>query len=299
MNAIAFNGNISSWNVSNVSSMRRMFSGATSFNQNLNLWDVSLVTSMSAMFSDANSFNGALSSWDVSSVSDMSYMFERANNFNQDIGNWNVANVVNMISMFKEAIIFNQNIGYWDVDSVIYMDHLFQEARAFNQNLGLWDISSVTRMNEIFNNNNGPGSLSISNYDSTLIGWQANSHQLNVPFGALNLDYCLSDSARTLLIADGWNFTGDSKNCLGVSIEEEQTKNELSIYPSPSNGIVNIELNEAIENQDVIILNALGRVIKSVSVIGEESFQMDLSDFPKGLYYVKYNNRVSKLLLGG
>jgi surface protein len=41
-----FNGNISRWDVSNVTDMNSMFNGAESFNQPIGNWDVSKVTDM-------------------------------------------------------------------------------------------------------------------------------------------------------------------------------------------------------------------------------------------------------------
>ena len=64
-----FNQDISSWDVSNVTDMGRMFSG-TSFNQPIGDWDVSSVTVMRFMFSGASSFNKDLSSWSVDGVID-------------------------------------------------------------------------------------------------------------------------------------------------------------------------------------------------------------------------------------
>ena len=52
--AKAFNGDISSWNVSNVINMRGMFTGASAFNQDLNGWNVSNVTNMELMFGSAS-----------------------------------------------------------------------------------------------------------------------------------------------------------------------------------------------------------------------------------------------------
>ena len=61
-------GNISGWDVSNVTDMSSMFYGCTYFNQNISSWDVSNVIGMSYMFAWCESFNQDLSNWNVSKV---------------------------------------------------------------------------------------------------------------------------------------------------------------------------------------------------------------------------------------
>src|SRR5690606_16244702 len=56
-------------------------------------WDVSHVTDMRWMFTGATNFNGDISEWDTSSVTNMSYMFFGAKSFNQDISKWDVSSV--------------------------------------------------------------------------------------------------------------------------------------------------------------------------------------------------------------
>ena len=48
-----------------------MFEGAAAFNGDLSGWDVRNVTDMSSMFCSAAAFNGDLSGWDVRNVTDM------------------------------------------------------------------------------------------------------------------------------------------------------------------------------------------------------------------------------------
>ena len=78
-------GEISTWDVSNVTNMAWMFAEATSFNQPLNNWNVSNVTNMRWMFQGATSFNQPLNNWDVSNVTYMNRMFKNATSFNQPL----------------------------------------------------------------------------------------------------------------------------------------------------------------------------------------------------------------------
>merc|ERR1712238_485397 len=65
------NADLSSWDVSSVTSMWEMFKTASVFNGDISRWDVSVVTTMQAMFNQASIFNSDISSWDVSSVTRM------------------------------------------------------------------------------------------------------------------------------------------------------------------------------------------------------------------------------------
>ena len=58
-----FNGDISRWNVSNVTDMNCMFEGAQLFNQPIGNWNVKSVKYFQYMFKNALSFDQDLSSW--------------------------------------------------------------------------------------------------------------------------------------------------------------------------------------------------------------------------------------------
>ena len=94
-------GNISDWDVSNVTDMSNLFKDKTNFNDDISNWDVSNVTSMNSMFAYAQSFNQDIGSWDVSSVINMRGMFDNAISFNQDISNWCVTNIGSEPSNFS------------------------------------------------------------------------------------------------------------------------------------------------------------------------------------------------------
>ena len=96
-----FNGDISEWNVSNVTNMRFMFYGCKLFNQDISNWDVSNATDMSGMFLTCTKFNQDISNWDVSNVENMAWMFGGCSKFNQDISGWDVSNVNNITGIFS------------------------------------------------------------------------------------------------------------------------------------------------------------------------------------------------------
>lgn len=137
-------------NLSAVTDMRRMFSGASAFNQPIGNWDTSNVTYMASMFSGASTFNQPIGNWNTSNVTNMSWMFKNATSFNQPLGNWDTSSVTNMASMFSGASTFNQPIGNWDTSSVTDMHEMFYDAESFNQPIGDWNTSSVTDMRGMF-----------------------------------------------------------------------------------------------------------------------------------------------------
>ncbi len=76
MDASNVNPDVANWDTSNVLNMASMFRGASNANPNLELWDTSAVTGMAGMFGNASSFNRDLSNWDISQVANMEFMFD-------------------------------------------------------------------------------------------------------------------------------------------------------------------------------------------------------------------------------
>ena len=100
--------NISTWNVSLVTSMNKLFQNKNTFNNDLSEWDVSQVTNMQQMFNGAIRFNSDLSDWDVSLVTDMNSMFESATSFAPtDLSKWDVSLVIDFSDMFNSASSFD------------------------------------------------------------------------------------------------------------------------------------------------------------------------------------------------
>ncbi len=193
--------------LSDVTSMAGMFQDAQSLNasdSNIIQWDVSNVTDMGYMFSGAASFNQDLGGWDVSSVTNTESMFEGANSFDQDLGGWDVSSVTDMDSMFESATNFNQDLSQWDVSSVTDMDGMFNGATNFNQDLSQWDVSSVETMIFMFD---AAEALTPTNYDRILIGWATQELQNGLSFDASGPEYCNGGPFRMHITQSfGWSI---------------------------------------------------------------------------------------------
>jgi surface protein len=138
--------------LSRVTNISLMFSGARYFNQDISNWDTSKIQRMNNVFSGADAFNQSIGKWDVRAVKTMSYMFTFTDNFNQDLSQWETDSLTSMRSMFRGAKAFNQNIETFNVSQVTDMYRTFFNASAFNQPLTLWNtqVGNVETMKEMF-----------------------------------------------------------------------------------------------------------------------------------------------------
>ena len=208
--ASSFDQDIREWNTLLVTDMREMFREATSFNQDIGEWDTDAVTNMGGMFNGASSFNQDIGGWNTLLVANMNGMFANASNFNQDIGEWDTNLVTDMPFMFFGATDFNQDIGEWDTDLVTDMAFMFTNASSFNQNLSSWDVGSLSDANGMFANI----TLSTTNYDALLTGWNLQTLNNGVVFGGGNSTYCAATADRDNMIAsDNWNITDGGQDC--------------------------------------------------------------------------------------
>ncbi|CAL6333299.1 unnamed protein product [Bathycoccus prasinos] len=148
----SFNGDISGWDTSQVTTMESMFMEASAFNQNIGEWDTSQVINRSRCFArHPRSTKIFLVAWTkmVGYVWYDDYTadfigFGSKSSFNGDISGWDTSQVTTMESMFMEASGFNQNIGEWDTSQVINMEQMFYRASAFNQDISGWTGTAAT-----------------------------------------------------------------------------------------------------------------------------------------------------------
>ncbi|HPN72223.1 MAG TPA: T9SS type A sorting domain-containing protein, partial [Saprospiraceae bacterium] len=80
------------------------------------------------------------------------------------------------------------------------------------------------------------------------------------------------------------------KNCLSIlSPNTDYIQTDLKIYPNPSTDIITLEYDGA--DQTVQVFNTSGQQIMQI-----QSKQIDVSNLPKGLYFVKVNGQFQKII---
>ena len=163
-----WDGDISKWNVSNITSMKNLFwcSKFSGKYGDISDWDVSKVEDMSGLFNNSR-YNGDISDWDVSSVENMDCMFwgigNEADDFDPekfDLSKWNVSNVTDMTDVFAYSN-FNGDISKWNTGNVIRMTGMFRGTK-FNGDISKWNIHNVKFMNIMFTD---------SEFDGDISGW--------------------------------------------------------------------------------------------------------------------------------
>ena len=125
--ALPYYGDISEWNITQVTDISELFKDTINFNENIGTWDTSNVTNMSGTFKNAQGFNSSvINNWDTSNVTNMSEMFAYTDSFNQSLNQWNTSNVTNM-SEIRGAQAFNSDISKWNTSNVTNMSGMFTQ----------------------------------------------------------------------------------------------------------------------------------------------------------------------------
>lgn len=140
--------------------------------------------------------------------------------------------------------------------------------------------------------------VNISPSTSTLCVGQTT---LLTAFGATSYTWNTSATTSTILagpaITTTYSVLGKTGNCQGtatavvnVSTCSGITANELnlvsSIYPNPTEGVVNIKLNSTFSGI-VNVYNSLGQLIISKLIADKNQIQLDLATTPNGIYILK------------
>lgn len=84
------------------------------------------------------------------------------------------------------------------------------------------------------------------------------------------------------------------KTFFPVDVEERDHRQQIKVYPNPVNSHVNISLSKGINN--ISLFNELGVSLHNEKLSGAKMHAMDLSGFPPGIYFVRIDARIRKIV---
>lgn len=134
-----FNGDVSKWNVENVTVFSFTFSANPIFDGYLGDWDVYNATSMDSMFNWAEKFTGnGLEKWSdkLKKCKNMEYMFQHCIEFTgKNVENWKLSSSIKSVEkMFNECINLDCDLRNWQLNKSTkhhYMMHLCKKMSQF------------------------------------------------------------------------------------------------------------------------------------------------------------------------
>ncbi|MCP4456809.1 MAG: BspA family leucine-rich repeat surface protein [Cytophagales bacterium] len=262
-----------------VKNMSYMFRDVGLLNGDLSSWDVSNVELMNGTFDDCNIYSG-LASWNTESVTQMSSMFSDSP-FNEDISGWDVSNVEFMSGMFRRSSNFDQDLSEWDISSIqsAGMRWLFyysdMSPSNYSATLNGWAIlnasSGETRIPENIYMDTPP----IQYCDDT---------------GRTILTTHVADGGFGWTITDGGLNCGGAR----IDTSEEETivlgadeeKEGTILYPNPADHSFRI-LDEDFTGAEVRIFNMEGKEIMRKDNLSGTEVTIETTRLSSGLVMVK------------
>ena len=151
LEAALVNPNTSNWNTSNITDMSFMFANVAAADPDTSGWNTSNVTDMRNLFFGASVATPDTSNWDMSQVTDISFMFLGAQMADPNTSDWDTGNVTSMRNTFAGALVANPDVSDWDTANVRDMGSMFSSALLATPDTSSWNTSSVTNMSFMFN----------------------------------------------------------------------------------------------------------------------------------------------------
>ena len=178
---------VQQWGNNKYKGLEKMFAGfhTVEFADDAGVPDLSQATSIERVFEYVESIIGDLNKWDVSNIENFSSAFHDSK-FNGDISKWDTRNATTMNDMFMSAFYFNGDISRWNTSRVTDMRSMFFQAASFDQNLSQWDISQLKSAYDMFDESG----LSPKNFTATLDGWATRRPRQYVHVGARTIHHC-------------------------------------------------------------------------------------------------------------
>lgn len=148
----SFNGDLSSWDVSNAKNMNYMFRGCEHFEgKGLENWNISKLDSAIGMFSNCRSFNGkSIQNWDFSNIKRPDEMFHYCDFKDLDVSSWNFKKAKTLSGMFWMSSFTGKGLDKWDISKVEDLSCMFRDSGVNGKTIENWNVSNVKDMTCLF-----------------------------------------------------------------------------------------------------------------------------------------------------
>lgn len=197
--------NFHTWDTALIENWVSFANLASNYNQDLSDLDISGATTLSAMLANT-SFNSPLPTSSTPNNTDLANFLANTP-FNGDISVLDLSNGPKLQSLLDGASSFNHvSINSLDVGQCDDFDFMLRGTTSLDQSLSSWDTTNATSAVGFMDST----SISQSNYDATLIGWDTRTgyNSMNWDFNTCNYTAAgAGGTARTSLVGKGLTFT--------------------------------------------------------------------------------------------
>lgn len=135
------------------------------------------------------------------------------------------------------------------------------------------------------------GSVITSNQNGATYQWIDCFNGNAIILGETNASFTATSNGDYAVIVTIGSCS-DTSACVSlntVSVNENYSSKEYSIYPNPTSGLINLHLTNVESNARVEVYSVVGQQIKRNS-ISTQKMEIDLSDYGKGIYFVQIQN---------
>jgi len=158
----------------------------------------------------------------LTGITDISYMFSECDAIVTipNLNNFDFSSIQNMRGLFWLSPNFNQDLSGLDVSSATNMIGTFGRppsgSMAFDQDLSAWDVTSLTDATVFLQG----ATLSVTNYNNLLTGWEAQAVQNNVSFSGGNSKYTSNTVSVSSITRSGTTATVTTATPHGLSTSD-------------------------------------------------------------------------------
>lgn len=133
---------------------------------------------------------------------------------------------------------------------------------------------------------------------NTTYQWLDCSDSLNPISSATNRVFIPTESSGSYAVVVEKNGCIDTSDCISITglFDHKNQRETITIYPNPSSGLFTIDYPFTNESKVYTVSDINGKVVRE-GVINKEKSQLNLSEFVSGIYLLRIEDAVVKLVL--